>query len=99
MPRRVVGALVDHSLEQVADGLPRQLRGITGSSALKRHVLCDLDTELVCAVGVTAAKVAEAEVADQITADLDAQQRTLEELDIDRAYLSSSLVRDRPDDL
>src|SRR6266516_1999381 len=65
----------------------------------KRHVLTDLDTELVCAVGVTAAKVAEAEVADQITADLDAQQRTLEELDIDRAYLSSSLVRDRPDDL
>jgi hypothetical protein len=35
MPRRVVGALVDHSLEQVADGLPRQLRGITGSSTLK----------------------------------------------------------------
>jgi transposase len=65
----------------------------------KRHVLCDLDTELVPAVGVTAANVAEAEVADQITADLDAQQRTLEELDIDRAYLSSSLVRDRPDDL
>jgi IS5 family transposase len=51
----------------------------------KRHVLCDLDTELVCAVGVTAANVAEAEVADQITADLDAQQVTLGELDIDRA--------------
>jgi IS5 family transposase len=65
----------------------------------KRHVLTDLDTELVPAVGVTAANVAEAEVAEQITADLDAQQRTLEELDIDRAYLSSSLVRDRPGDL
>jgi hypothetical protein len=65
----------------------------------KRHVLTDLDTELVPSVGVTAANVAEAEVADQITADLDAQQVTLEELDIDRAYLSSSLVRDRPDDL
>jgi Transposase DDE domain len=65
----------------------------------KRHVLTDLDTELVPSVGVTAANVAEAEVADQIKADLDAQQRTLEELDIDRAYLSSSLVRDRPDDL
>jgi hypothetical protein len=51
----------------------------------QRHVLCDLDTELVPAVGVTAANVAEAEVAEQITADLDAQQRTLEELDIDRA--------------
>jgi IS5 family transposase len=65
----------------------------------KRHVLCDLDTELVPAVGVTAANVAEAEVADQIKGDLDAQQRTLEELDIDRAYLSSSLVRDRNPDL
>jgi len=65
----------------------------------KRHVLTDLDTELVPAVGVTAANVAEAQVASQITADLAAQQRTLEELDIDRADLSSSLVRDRPDDL
>ena len=51
----------------------------------KRHVLTDLDTELVPAVGVTAANVAEAEVATQITADLDAPQRTLEELEIDRA--------------
>jgi hypothetical protein len=65
----------------------------------KRHVLTDLDTELVCAVGVTAANVAEAEVATQITADLDAQQVTLGELDIDRAYLSSSLIRDRDPDL
>ena len=51
----------------------------------KRHVLTDLDTELDPAVGETAANVAEAEVAEQITADLDAQQRTLEELEIDRA--------------
>jgi transposase len=65
----------------------------------KRHVLTDLDTELAVAVGVTAANVAEAEVADQVTADLDAQGVQLGELDIDRAYLSSSLVRDRPDDL
>jgi hypothetical protein len=65
----------------------------------KRHVLTDLDTELVPAVGVTAANVPEAEVADQIKADLDAQALTLGELGIDRAYLSSSLVRDRPDDL
>jgi transposase len=65
----------------------------------KRHVLTDLDTELVCAVGVTAANVAEAEVATQITADLQAQDLTLGELDIDRAYLSSSLVRDRDPDL
>jgi len=65
----------------------------------KRHVLTDLDTELVPAVGVTAANVAEAEVASQIEADLDAQGVQLGELDIDRAYLSSSLVRDRDPDL
>lgn len=65
----------------------------------KRHVLTDLDTELVCAVGVTPANVPEAQVADQITADLAAQGLTLSELGIDRAYLSSSLVRERPDDL
>jgi hypothetical protein len=50
-------------------------------------------------VGVTAANVAEAEVASQITADLQAQGLTLGELDIDRAYLSSSLVSDRDPDL
>ena len=65
----------------------------------KRHVLTDLDTELVCAVGVTPANLAEAAVADQITADLDAQQRVLGELHVDRAYLSSSLVTDREADL
>ena len=51
----------------------------------KRHVLCDLDTDLAVAVGVTAANLAEAQVADQITADLDAQHLALEELNIDRA--------------
>jgi transposase len=65
----------------------------------KRHVLTDLDTLLVPAVGVTAANVAEAEVADQIKEDLDAQDLTLGELGIDRAYLSSSLVSDRDEDL
>jgi hypothetical protein len=65
----------------------------------KRHVLTDLDTELVPAVGVTPANLPEAQVADQITADLDAQRVTLGELHIDRAYLSSSLVTDRDPDL
>jgi hypothetical protein len=51
----------------------------------KRHVLTDLDTDLAVAVGVTAANVAEAQVADQITADLSAQHRTLGEFHIDRA--------------
>jgi len=65
----------------------------------KRHVLRDLDSGLVRAVGVTAANVPEAAGATQIAADLAAQQATLAELHIDRAYLSSVLVRDRPQDL
>ncbi len=62
----------------------------------KRHVLCDLDTDLVAAVGVTAANLPEAKVAGQIQAD---QGVRLGELHLDRAYLSSSLVTDRDPDL
>ena len=65
----------------------------------KRHVLRDLDTGLVPAVGITAANAPEASVTDAITADLDAAGRHLSELHIDRAYLSSALVRDRGPDL
>ena len=61
----------------------------------KRHVLTDLDTGLIPAVGITAANVPEANVAGSIAADLDAAGRTLAELHIDRAYLASALVRDR----
>jgi Transposase DDE domain/Transposase domain (DUF772) len=65
----------------------------------KRHVLRDLDTGLIRAVGITPANVAEASVTQAIAADLGAQQATLNELHIDRAYLSSSLVRERSEDL
>jgi transposase len=51
------------------------------------------------AVGVTPANLPEAAGAEQIRDDLAAQQATLAELFIDRAYLSSTLVRDRPDEL
>jgi len=61
----------------------------------KRHVLRDLDTGLVPVVGITPANAPEASVTGDITADLDAAGRTLAELHIDRAYLSSGLVRDR----
>jgi transposase len=61
----------------------------------KRHVLRDLDTGLVPAVGITPANAPEASVTADITADLDAAGQTLSELHIDRAYLSSDLVRDR----
>ncbi len=65
----------------------------------KRHVLRDLDTGLVPAVGITPANAPEASVTGDIAADLDASGRHLAELHIDRAYLSSALVRDRGPDL
>jgi len=65
----------------------------------KRHVLHDLDSGLVRAVGITPANAPEATVTEAIKADLIAQQAQLGELHIDRAYLSSSLVRERSADL
>ena len=65
----------------------------------KRHVLRDLDTGLVPAVGITPANAPEATVTSDITADLEAAGQRLAELHIDRAYLSSELVRDRGPDL
>jgi hypothetical protein len=65
----------------------------------KRHVLRDLDSGLIVAVGVTPANVPEASVTDAIATDLAAQKSTLRELHIDRAYLASTLVQQRPTDL
>ena len=65
----------------------------------KRHVLRDLDTGLVRAVGVTPANAPEAKVTESIARDLSAQEVELTELHIDRAYLSSELVRERPEHL
>ncbi len=61
----------------------------------KRHILKDLDTGLVRAVGITMANVAEAAVTEAIANDLEHQKASLSELHIDRAYLSSSLVKNR----
>lgn len=57
----------------------------------KRHVLHDLDSALVRAVGLTAANAPEASVTDAIMADLAEQQVVLTELHIDRAYLRRGL--------
>jgi hypothetical protein len=65
----------------------------------KRQVLRDLDTGLVRAVGVTPANAPEAKVTEGIAGDLAAQEAELTELHIDRAYLSSELVRERPEHL
>jgi len=65
----------------------------------KRHVLRDLDSGLIPAVGITPANVPEATVTDDIETDLEAAGLALAELHIDRAYLSSAMVRGRGPDL
>jgi transposase len=65
----------------------------------KRHVLRDLASHLIVAVGGTPANAPEASVTDTIASDLAAQQTTLRELHIDRAYLSSTLVQQRSEHL
>jgi Transposase DDE domain len=66
----------------------------------KRHVLKDLDSGLVRAVGVTPANAPEASVGRPIVRDLAHQDGAeLSELHIDRAYLSSELVRERTPEL
>ena len=65
----------------------------------KRHVLHDLDTGLIRAVGITPANAPEASVTEAISADLDQQKVSLKELHVDRAYLSSHLVRERSNGL
>lgn len=65
----------------------------------KRHVLRDLDTGLVRAVGLTPANQPEAQVTPALAVDLARQPVTLIELHLDRAYLSSHFVRERPPEL
>jgi hypothetical protein len=65
----------------------------------KRHVLHDLDSGLIRAVGITPANVPEANVTEAIGQDLGRQAVALKELHIDRGYLSSHLVRERQEDL
>ena len=65
----------------------------------KRHVLRDLDSGLIRAVGITPANGAEAAVTKGLAADLEQQQVRLGELHIDRAYLSSHWVRERDEKL
>jgi len=65
----------------------------------KRHVVHDLDTQLVRAVGLTPANAPEASVTEDLAIDLAQQKIPLSELHIDRAYLSSHWVRERSADL
>ncbi len=54
---------------------------------------------MVRAVGITMANEAEASVTEAIAKDLKHQKTKLSELHIDRAYLSSSLVKNRDPEL
>lgn len=65
----------------------------------KRHILRDLDSGLVRVVGITRANAPEASVTDDLLADLTHQKVRLQEIHLDRGYLASDLVRNRPDDL
>ncbi len=65
----------------------------------KRHVCRDLDRLVVRAVGLTPANAPEATVTDAISADLAAQGARPVEWHLDRAYLSSRLVRERDESL
>lgn len=61
----------------------------------KRHVLKDFDLGMVRSVGVTSANQPEAEVTQPIETDLQHQKLKLKKLQIDRAYLTSHLVKQR----
>lgn len=65
----------------------------------KRHVLKDLDLGVVRAVGLTPANLPEATITPELEADLHAQQVTLSQLHIDRAYLTSHWVKQRSSDV
>jgi hypothetical protein len=65
----------------------------------KRHITRDLDTGLIPAVGITLGNEPEAAVTGDIALDLDAGGYQLGELHIDRAYLSSTMVRERGEHL
>lgn len=65
----------------------------------KRHILKDLDIGVVRAVAVTLANTPEAAATVDLEVDLKKQQVQLNELHIDRAYLSSHWVKERAEQL
>jgi hypothetical protein len=63
MPRRAAGRLVDHPSQAGPRGPPRPLRGITGSAALKLHIVTDEASELILGVALGAGNAADGEAA------------------------------------
>lgn len=68
-------------------------------NGFKRHVLQDLEMGVVRAVGITPANIPEAAVTEDIMKDLEPLEVNLYELHIDRAYLTSNIVKERSEDL
>lgn len=58
----------------------------------KRHIALDLTTGLILACAVTPANQAESDAAEEMSDDIEAQGRMIDELFIDRGYLASPLV-------
>jgi hypothetical protein len=65
----------------------------------KRHVRRNRDSQRIVAVGSTPATAPEVSVTEAIEAELAGQQATLHEWPIKRAYLASSLVQQRADEV
>ena len=82
--------------EQMRHGRKNRSKSFDG---YKRHILKDLDLGMVRAVGITMANLPEASVTEAIAVDLEHQKAHLNELHIDRAYLSSSWVKNRGSEL
>ena len=99
-PALIKGVAKDRRIS-VEDGQMRHGRKSRSQriDGYKRHVLRDLDSGLVRAVGITPVNVPEATVTDDIVSDLGFQQVVWTEAHLDRAYLSSPLVRDRSPNL
>lgn len=75
--------------EQMRHGRKSKSQLIDG---YKRHVAEDLDTELILACAVTPANRPEREATPELEADLAAQKLHVGELQVDLAYLDSSLA-------
>ena len=58
----------------------------------KRHIVTDLDSELILACAITPANRPEAEATPSLEADLAAQGLVVEELQVDQAYVNSTLA-------
>jgi hypothetical protein len=92
--RRGVARARRISIEDAAMRHGRKSRSVL-INGYKRHALVDLATDLIVAVGVTAANAPEASVGPAIQGDLVSAGATVRDWYMDRAYLSSVLVAER----